>query len=640
MFPVTTLCKRIFVFCLCFLPALFSAAQEEPVPFGQFLLKEMDMKECNFDKSADAVILLNEAEAQYDERFRLITDHRIRIKVLKQKGVRHGDVTIGYDNGEDIMNIDAVVVTPEANSGIITNTLDEKQIFNRKVNSSRSVYTFALPNVKVGSIIDYKYQSVTRRITAISQWAFQSDLPVVTSSFLLSPIPNSEFAYTVHKSAEYPIQIGADKANAKYLFVMHDIPGLREEVYTASTENFLQRVNFQFASYTDYEGKKTYTSTWKELTKELLENESFGTQINKNLSGLPLLKTVASLSSPTEKLKTIYNYVRSNFEWNDVHSRYCRDGVKEVWDKKRGNTGDINLLLVSLLKSAGLEAYPLLVSERDNGRIDTTYSFFDQFNEVVALVQCEGKQYVLDGTHSRTPFWMVPAGLLNTIGYTVDAKKSGFVYFTNLPERMSEGIMLNGVVTKEGELQGTAVVESSGYSKLSKESHCEKDTACYRNALLERNWFLKIDSFSVDGLKDDSASLREETGFHFALKKSGDYYLLNANLFTGLSENPFTTQYRFADIDFGAKSSRIVSGSFELPANFTTEPLPQNKRMMSPDRSMSISRMIEKRGNVLSFKFVIMVDRELYKADEYDAVKAFFKEMVDVLNEPVLLKSN
>ncbi|GAA4737762.1 DUF3857 and transglutaminase domain-containing protein [Flavisolibacter ginsenosidimutans] len=603
----------------------------------------MDLKECPFDKSADAVVLLDQAVAGYDDQYKLITDHRVRIKVLKQKGVEQGNVVIPYysANGyEYLINISAVVITPGENGSISTSVLDEKQIFNRKVSSLYSTYTFALPNVKVGSIIDYKYQSIKRRFANVRRWEFQSDLPVMTSSFELAPMANSEFAYSVHKSAEYPIQIVPDKANGKYRFVMHDIPGLRNEVYTASTESFLQRVNFQFASYTDYYGKQSYMSTWDELTKDLLLDESFGSQANKNLSGSPLIKELPSTFSPTEKLKAIYDYVRSNFVWNGINSKYCEDGVKSVLEKKKGTTGDINLLLVALLKSAGLDAYPLLASERDNGRIDTTYSFLDQFNKVVALVNCEGRQYVLDGSNGRTPFFMVPSDLLNTAAYLVEKKRGRFVYFTNLPHRLSEGVMLAGSVTKDGELRGSAVVESRDYAKLQKEARYKSDTTRYRDALLKRNSFLKIDSFSVEGLKNDSLALRQETGFHYALKKSGDYYLLNANLFTGFAENPFTTQYRFTDIDFGAKFSSTVTGTFELPANFTTEPLPQNKKLVSPDRSMSISRIIEKRDNILYFKLIILIDREAYKADEYDTVKAFFNEMVDLLNEPVLLKSN
>jgi hypothetical protein len=151
--------------------------------------------------------------------------------------------------------------------------------------------------------------------------------------------------------------------------------------------------------------------------------------------------------------------------------------------------------------------------------------------------------------------------------------------------------------------------------------------------------FLKVDSFAIDGLKDDSAVLKESVDFHFNLQKNGGYYLLNYNLFTGLTENPFVTQYRFTDIDFGSKYSLILIGNFMLPPAVAVETLPASKKMVSQDRTMSIARMVEKGENRVSLKITIDINREKFAADEYEEVKAFFKEMVDLLNEPVLLKA-
>jgi hypothetical protein len=140
-------------------------------------------------------------------------------------------------------------------------------------------------------------------------------------------------------------------------------------------------------------------------------------------------------------------------------------------------------------------------------------------------------------------------------------------------------------------------------------------------------------------MKNDSASLTEEVQFHFDLKKSGGYYLLNYNLFTGLTQNPFITQYRFTDIDFGAKYSLVLLGNFTIPSTFVVETLPASKKLVSPDRTMSIARFTEKNENGIGIKLVVEIDREKYAADEYEMVKTVFKEAVDLLNEPVLLKA-
>lgn len=638
-----TRCKKLSTFCLGLLSFSTITAQQPLPEFGKVTYDELNLKECSFDKNADAVILLNDGVANFNEEHNLITERRIRLKILKEKGLQRANVRIPfYSDGdfEYIRAISGVVITPNADGTSYTTTqLESKNIFTRKVNRLYSVVSFALPNVKVGSIIEYAYRSVMKHYGGLRRWEFQTDIPVVTSSYELAPLVNSEFAYSVYKNPDFPIQITPDKANGKIRFVMNNVPGLRDEVFAASTESFLQRVNFQFASYTSHIGKTNYTNTWETLARELLDERAFGSQINKDLSGNAFLKSLPATLSITEKIKAIHDFVRRNISWDNIISKYSESGVKDALEKKKGNSGDINLLLVSLLKSAGLDACPVLVSERENGLIDTSYSYLQQFNKVVAYVNDNGKCYVLDGTDMDTPFFLVPADLLNTIGFLVDKKKYRFVYFNNLPNRQAEHINLLETVQEDGAVTGSAVVSNMEYAKLEKESRFKNDQARHREDVLKPYSFLTVDSFAVQGLNNDSASLKYLINFHYNLKKTGGYYLLSPNLFTGFTENPFVTQYRFTDIDFATRYDGVVTASIVLPASFTVETLPNNKKMVSPDHSMSVSRFLQKDGDRIGIRLNISIARERFAADEYEMVKVFFNEMIDFLNEPILLKS-
>lgn len=620
-----------------------SPAQDTFIEFGESTLEELKLKECAFDKNADAVVLLDHATAYFNDEHNLITERRIRLKILKEKGIQRGDIRIPYYSSNDfefISNIEAMVKSPNDNGSFTTLRLEKKNIFHRQINSRYAMYSFALPGIKVGSIIDYKYRSQMKHHGGLRNWEFQSDIPVIVSSYELAPLPNSEFAYTVYKSSYFPIDVLQNKEAGKVKFTMKNIPGLRDEVYNTTTRNFLQRVNFQFASFKNYFGKTDYTNTWQQMATELLDEKSFGSQAAKDLSGTPFIKNLSPALSPTEKIKWIYDFVRTNITWNDLYSKYSEDGVKTTLEKKKGNNGEINLLLVSLLRSAGIETYPLLVSERDHGLIDTAYSYLDQFNKVVAYAFADGKAYTLDGTDIHTPFFLVPPDLLNTVGFIVDKKKRGFVYFNNLPQKQRELIAVTGHITDKGLVEGKANVSVLEYAKLAKELHYKTEKSRYLEALLKPHAFLKIDSFALHGLKEDSAALRQELAFHFDLKKTGGYYLLNYNLFTGLNENPFITQYRFTDIDFGSKYHATLLGSFFLPTSLATEALPANKKMVSPDYTMAVSRVMEKSESQINVKVIIEINREKYAADEYEDVKLFFKEMVNMLNEPILLKAN
>ncbi|HEV7333783.1 MAG TPA: DUF3857 domain-containing protein [Flavisolibacter sp.] len=623
-------------------PSLTAQSQNAPIDFGQVTRDELEMKECVFDKSADAVVLLDYAVAQFNDQYNLITERRIRLKILKERGIERANIRIPYYSGdgfEFIRNIEGVVVTPTGNGSFTTTPLERKNIFTQQINRLYSMQTFAMPNVQVGSIIDYKYQSTMKSYGGLKRWEFQKEIPVITSFYELAPIPNSEFAYSVYKAPTLPIEIIPNKNEGKVKFIMNNVPGLRDEVYSATTRNFLQRVNFQFASYTNYMGKTDYTNTWQKLAIELLSERSFGSQANKDLSGTPFIKGLSPSLTAVEKLQAVHEFVRSNITWNEINSKYSEEGSKSTLEKKKGNTGEINLLLVSLLKSAGVEAYPLLVSERDFGLVDTAYSFLDQFNKVVAIAYAGGKQYVLDGTDKSTPFFLVPSDLVNTTGFLVDKKKRGFVYFTNLPEKQRELISLVGAIREDGTMQTDGRISLSEYAKLGKVQRYHSEKARYLNAIVKEHPNLKIDSFAVSGFTNDSAALQQDLKFNVNLKKSGGYYLLEYNLFTGLQENPFITQYRFTDIDFGTKYSLVLTGSFSLPPSLAVESIPSNKKIVSVDRSMSASRIMEKSGDRIQVRVQVEINSEKYFADEYEDVKGFFKEMVDLLNEPVLLKA-
>lgn len=638
----TSFARKMIVLSCISLSSFTGWSQDQEIPLGSVSNEEVQLKECAFDKSADAVILLDNAVSSYNDDYNLITDRRIRLKILKEKGVERGNIRIIFysaDNYETIQNIEAVVVTPEENSNLLTKQLEKKNIFYKKLNRLYSEVTFALPNVKVGSIIDYKYQSRMENYGGLKNWEFQGELPVMTSSYELMPLPNSEFAYTVYKKSEYPVSIKQNKEAGKIRFEMNNIPGLRDEVYAATTRSYLQRVNFQFASYQDRFGKRSYNNTWESMARELLYEGSFGSQANKNLSSTPLIKGLASTLTPEEKLKTIYDFVRTDIVWDEIHSKYSEQGVKNVLEKRKGNSGDINLLMISLMKSAGLEAYPLLVCERHFGKVDTSYSYLDQFNKVLAYVVVNGKSYVLDGTAASTPYFLVPPSVLNTIGFLVDKKKFGFIYFNNLPHKQRESFFIRAAVKEGGEVEGEARVTTSEYAKVSNERLYRYSKNRYVEELLKPHQFIKLDTFEVKGIGNDSLAMVNQLKFHYELKKAGGYHLMTTNLFTGLNENPFTTQHRFTDIDFGTKYHGTLMGQFTLPPSLVPEALPSNKLLVSPDKSLSMRRFYELKGQELNLRVEIFINNESYPSADYDMLKEFYKQMIALLNEPILLKS-
>ncbi len=69
--------------------------------------------------------------------------------------------------------------------------------------------------------------------------------------------------------------------------------------------------------------------------------------------------------------------------WDGIENIWALNGVKSAWKDKNGTSGEINLILINLLKDAGIKVLPMMVSTHANGRIATTFPDIYQFNKVV-----------------------------------------------------------------------------------------------------------------------------------------------------------------------------------------------------------------------------------------------------------------
>src|SRR6476660_2188433 len=200
---------RCHLILCCLLISQLLYCQSSVPEFGYFTAEEINLKECPFDKNAASVILFDDAVADHDDEWRLITHRRVRIKIFNQRDVDQGDIRIRFyskDKFEYIANIRGVTTNYE-NGQLQTSTLDSKSIFTEKEDNYYSSMKFALPNVKAGSIIEYEYDIYMKHYGGLTSWIFQNKIPTLRSCYLLTILPGFEFQYSVQKKFEYPIII-------------------------------------------------------------------------------------------------------------------------------------------------------------------------------------------------------------------------------------------------------------------------------------------------------------------------------------------------------------------------------------------------------------------------------------------------
>jgi hypothetical protein len=405
-------------------------------------------------------------------------------------------------------------------------------------------------------------------------------------------------------------------------------------------QDYIQKVIFQTTKYAGSVGIVKYMSTWKEVNRELYGRSDFGRQLKINIDECKdFIATSLNGKSELEKVQMIHHYVSGNVAWDGTYSLTADEGVKNLWKKKTGNSAEINLLLVNLLREAGLQAYPMLVSERGHGRVNKEQPFINQFNNVYAAVFVGNKKYYLDATDKLTPCLITPFSILNSTAFIADNEAGGLVDIQENDIRYRDNITIAANLKEDGELSGQVSVESKDYARTEKVRTYTRNKSDYIENYIKSGMVnVEVNNFDIKNIEKEDLPVTQAFDFKTNIQSTGEYSFLSFNWFTGLQSNPFIVSDRFSNINFGYKKTVNLTYLVNLPANFKVDALPKGVKLVNPDNTVSFTRQFFLEGNQLMAKIKVDIDKTLFNVGEYAQVQDFFKQMVNMMNEQVILK--
>jgi len=638
-------------------PLLF--AQKDLPKFGKIDKADLLLKECEFDKDAAAYKLLDYGDVRYvrgKDLFRIETQRRIRIKILKDKGLDLANIKIKFyskEGYENISDVSGVTYNIDNSGNVVTTKLEKSSIFKKPIDKKFSEVAFTLPDVKVGSVIEYKYTDDKESIENLSDWYFQDDIPTRLSMYrILVP---SIFRFVNEVLAYQKVEQASDRVNEnmalpngsifsytsdEHTYIIRNIPALTDEPYMGAAKDYLQRVVFQLSQIVYPDGEvKEIMSSWPKLSKDLLDEDDFGMQLKKNIPHTGTLDdSLKLLKSEQQKIVFIYDYVQRNMNWNGAESIYSYDGIRSAWDKKSGSNCEINFILINLLRDAGLKAYPLLVSTKDNGSVNTLYPFLQQFNNAMACVVTDNKTYILNAADKYNPAYLIPYDVVNNQAFIVDADNGGWITLTDDKDKYMNLVSIFSEITPDGLMKGNATIYSSGYSKNPRVKKWKEDRTSFNDYFLKAFTEVKVDTLEVHNVNVDTLPLEQKLKFSLPVNASGDYEYFPLNLFQGLEKNPFIADQRLTDIDFGYKQTFQVVGKIYIPDGYQFDVLPKNIKMIMPDTSIVFTRMMQADSSSIDLRITLNFEKPVYAAGDYPLFKEFYKKLFATLNEQVVIK--
>jgi len=617
--------------------------------FGSVDKSELEMKECDFDKNAEAVVMFDKGQLDYILGSGIDLERHVRIKILTDKGKDWADIHLRYinwKNDEEIRDISAQVYNLDPSGNVVVTKVDKKQIFEKQINKRLAEKVFTFPEVKAGSVIEYKYKKIG---AGMIDWYFQDAIPVRYSEFTFDYPNEVEIGFTPRCYLPYESKKESGNTRTVRFYSMSNVPALRDEAFILNEDDYRQKIETKTVAFNMDGRRESVLVNWPQVIRYLMEDEDFGIQIKKEIPRTADLDAqLKTISDPYSRMKVIYDYVRKNMEWNGFPGIWAFEGVKAAWKDKKGTAAEINLILINLLKDAGLKVHPILVSTHDNGLVKTTDAGnrfnpgFNQFNKVLAWVTIGNNVYVLDGTNKEAPVNLIPPDVVATEGLVISKLETfewGWESLWKNNLQYKNMVLLQGEVTKDGKLSGEASVNSYDYARLERIATARKGKKDFTERYFSStNPGINIDSIALENLDADSLPLVQKIFFNQQLNASGDYQYFSVNLFSGLERNPFVADERISDVFFGKTQQHILISNIAIPADYAFEELPKNIKMIMPDTSIVITRMSQASEGRLSMRITLDFKKPFYSTQEYGGFKEFYKKLFDLLNEQFVIR--
>jgi hypothetical protein len=665
--------KLILSIIAVFFLSATQSQEKSPIKFGK--ISPEDFKSVyELDSSAEAVVIGDIGYSYYqgNERgwFTFFHNRHRRVHILNKNGFDAATVEIPlYVDGsveEEIQSLKAFTYNVEG--GKVTEVkLENKSVFKDKKDKNHITHKFTFPNVKEGSIIEFVYTIRSDFWSSPTNWLFQEGYPVLWSE-LEFDIP--EFFYFTFMTEGYQpfykkqppssqsrnfdvtiesLEPGQRMQRDRYKFdaqiykhrwVMKDVPALKPERFTSSIMNHIAKIEFQLAEQRHPLSYRSYNQSWEMLANKLLMTEYFGSQINNanNWMDDDLKNVTRGVTDQREKARKIYQFVRDNFTCTDYSARYMSQVLKNVMKAHKGNVAEINLMLVSMLKNAGIKAEPILLSTRSHGYTYAMYPLEDKFNYVVAMAEIDGKKFYMDASRPRLGFGRLHWECYNGHARVIDKEATAVeLSADSIADIKLTSLMLfqteKGIL---GQLQQTpGYFESYSLRNRIKEKGKEE---LFKEIKKNFGAEIEITNARIDSLDSFDDQLQMNYDVELKLDNS-DIIYVNPMFGEGYKENPFKSAKRFYPVEMPYTFDEVYVLRLGVPDGYEVDELPESIRVNFDEEGKSFFEyMIGNSGGVISFRSRIKMTRTFFMPEEYEILREFFNLVVSKQGEQIVFK--
>ncbi len=629
------------------------SAQELNMEFGKINAQELMMESYEKDPDAEAVVLYDSGKSSFpdsDSGFDVLFERRTRIKILTTAGLKYAEFEIPFyhhgDVYEKIYELEAYTFNIE-NSAMVKTPLDPDNSYVEKINDYWSKRKFAMPNVKPGSVVEIRYKLLSQYKFNLRDWEFQWRIPVVHSEYTVKMIPFYAYTfllqgasafdeYDTYEDHKHARRIrGASMAYGEpnfvelvHRYVMKDVAAFRDEEFITSIDDYIMKLDFQLAKVYTLQGvEHDIITTWEELVKELSKHENFGRYITKSEKLASKILNVDELKSlpEEERFNAVLDFVKFNYRYDGLQTKYADKSAAQFEKEKLGNSAELNLFVVGLLRAVGLEADAVISSTRRHGKIKSDYPFESFFNYALVKTVVDEKVVITDATEPMLPNRRIPERCINDAGLVVASGEVAWVYLTSkVPS--SRTLRFNIYPTEDFRFDVKMDYQFNDYYGFKIRNEVGNDPQRIEKKLAIDNLDFDATSVEVKNLEDKDHMFMVSFKQSGNLSKIQDKIYINPFLNQTLSENPLKQKQRNYPVDMVYPKIEQYQTRIEIPKGYKIEYIPANKTINNDRFLLNYESLTDENSVTIFFKYYFK--QGVYSPKYYDAVRSYFNQIV------------
>ena len=634
--------------------------------------EDLKMTDLPQQKGAPAVVLLREEVANDPQNYHSVY---MRVKILTEAGRRYADVEIPYSRRR--FKIDGVSGrTVHADGSIVT--FDGKVFDKMVVKENRGrgesirvhVKSFTLPDVQVGSILDFRYfLRYDDHVFYSPEWIVQTDLFQKSASFKFIPYSGdlimahdrvgrgtawSSYLPTAGAKPQWhnlmTTSISTSRTANQFIdLALADVPPLIDEPFMPPAKTLRYRVQFYYTI------DRTSEAFWKE------EGKFWSKDVEKFLGrkdgiGEAVAKTVLASDSPEQKVRKIYAYVsglenqsyqpKREKEEEKVIGLKANEGAEDVLRQRSGDHDDLNRLLVAMVRAAGVPAFMMWVPSREETFFQPDLMSTRQLDAEIAIVQLGGKDQFLDPGTKFAPFGLSDWRYSGSKGLRQSASKGTEIAEAPISDYSKAMILRSAQVTltDEGKVEGTVKVGYYGLEAMSRRQKANATDAEGRKQMLEdemRGWLPGNSDVTLVGTPNwDDTEPHLATEFKISSPLAvgaGKRVLIPVHIFQVNEKPVFSASIRVNLIYFWYLTRQVDEVHITLPPSFEVESLPADDHVKLDYALYSTTQKQESSDSIMARRDLIMGGL-VFPPGMYKELKGFYEKVKAADDQQMILK--